>query len=121
MNQADAIAMKQSPTIRGARLRLPLALRARAKFRHSASPTLELESRGLVFLSAVPLGLVAHVDRTRLAVWNRHFHLSRSSVMRSDKTSNDRAPLCAICGHRHWTREPHNFKKPKPPVKAKRK
>jgi hypothetical protein len=34
-------------------------------------------------------------------------------VSRADKSSNDRAPLCPICDTRHWTREPHVFKKKK--------
>ncbi len=41
-------------------------------------------------------------------------------MSRNDKTSNDRAPECPICHHRHWTREPHNFKKTKPTTKEKR-
>ena len=41
-------------------------------------------------------------------------------MTRSDKSSNDRAPLCSVCQHRHWLREPHNFKKPKATKEKKR-
>jgi hypothetical protein len=41
-------------------------------------------------------------------------------MSRSDKSSNDRAPMCPICNHRHWIREPHDFKKPKPVKEKKR-
>ena len=42
-------------------------------------------------------------------------------MTRSAKPENEHAPLCRICEHRHWAREGHNFKKQKPPAKAKRK
>lgn len=29
----------------------------------------------------------------------------------SEKTSNERAPMCKLCHHRHWNREPHVFKR----------
>jgi hypothetical protein len=31
--------------------------------------------------------------------------------MSRDKPSQERAPLCPICGVRHWAREPHVFGK----------
>lgn len=31
--------------------------------------------------------------------------------MSRDKPASERAPLCPICGQRHWGREPHVFTK----------
>jgi hypothetical protein len=49
--------------------------------------------------------------------------------MTKDQTENERAPMCKICEHRHWNREPHVFArdkkkpeaKPKPKPKGRKK
>lgn len=41
-------------------------------------------------------------------------------MSRSDKSENDRAPLCPICETRHWAREPHVFKRAAKPTKRKK-
>ena len=38
------------------------------------------------------------------------------SKKRQEKTAKDRAPMCRLCGHRHWSRDPHQLSK----VRAKR-
>ncbi len=40
-------------------------------------------------------------------------------MARGEKTANERAPMCRICGHRHWNREPHVFTKSKSKTKPK--